>query len=59
MFLDSREGLVSIDLVPTLAGCPGDANWKRSYMEMIAKAREHGWIDPERRAIRAHIERAA
>jgi hypothetical protein len=26
---------------------------------MIAKAGEHGWIDPERNAIRAHIERAA
>ncbi|MCP3398723.1 hypothetical protein [Bradyrhizobium sp. CCGB20] len=55
--LDDRDGLVSIDLVPTLAGHPDDASWDRQYAEMVAKAREHGWIDSERQAIRAHIER--
>lgn len=54
--LDDHDALVSIDLVPTLAGRPNDASWDESYAEMIAKAREHGWIDPERAAIRAHIE---
>jgi hypothetical protein len=35
----------------------GDADWDQRYQEMVAKAREHGWIDAERQAIRAHIER--
>lgn len=55
--LDDRDALVSIDLVPTLAGRPDDASWDQRYAEMVAKARQHGWIDPERHAIRAHIER--
>ncbi|WP_315831923.1 hypothetical protein [Bradyrhizobium prioriisuperbiae] len=56
-FLGDRDALVSIDLVPTLAGRPDDASWDRHYAEMVAKAREHGWIDAGRAAIRAHIER--
>jgi hypothetical protein len=55
--LDDRDALVSIDLVPTLTGRPDDADWDQHYAEMVAKAREHGWIDAERQAIRAHIER--
>jgi hypothetical protein len=55
--LDDGDALVSIDLVPTLTGRPDDANWDQAYAEMVAKAREHGWIDTERRAIRTHIER--
>jgi hypothetical protein len=57
--LDNRDALVSVDLVPTLAGCPDGTSWAQGYADMIAKAGEHGWIDPERNAIRAHIERAA
>ncbi|MCK1716698.1 hypothetical protein [Bradyrhizobium sp. 141] len=56
--LDDRDALVSIDLVPTLTGRPDDASWDQRYAEMVAKARQHGWIDTERHAIRAHIERA-
>lgn len=55
--LDHRDALVAIDLVPTLVGRPDDADWDQRYAEMVAKAREHGWIDAERHAIRAHIER--
>jgi hypothetical protein len=55
--LDDRDALVSIDLVPTLAGRPDDASWDQRYAEMVDKARQHGWIDTERQAIRAHIER--
>ncbi|QOZ46987.1 hypothetical protein XH89_28545 [Bradyrhizobium sp. CCBAU 53340] len=55
--LDDRDALVSIDLVPTLAGRPDDAGWDQRYAEMVDKAREHGWIDAERHAIRAHVER--
>lgn len=55
--LDERDALVSIDLVPTLAGCPDDASWDQRYAEMVVKAGQHGWIDTARQAIRAHIER--
>ena len=55
--LDERDALVSIDLVPTLAGRPDDPDWDQRYAEMVTKARDHGWIDAERHAIRAHIER--
>jgi len=56
--LDDRDALVAIDLVPTLAGRPDDAGWDQRYAEMVAKARQHGWIDTEQQAIRAHVERA-
>lgn len=55
--LNRHDALVSIDLVPTLAGRPDDTGWDQRYAEMVTKAREHGWIDTERNAIRAHIER--
>lgn len=54
-----RDALVSIDLVPTLEGRPDDADWHQRYSEMVAKAREHGWIDADNNAIRAHVERPA
>lgn len=56
--LGDHDALVAIDLVPTLTGRPDHASWDQHYAEMVAKAREHGWIDTERDAIRAHIERA-
>jgi hypothetical protein len=33
-----------------------DANWQEKFSAMIEKARPHGWIDDERKAIKAHIE---
>ena len=55
--VDERNALVSIDLVPALRGCPDDASWAPAFAEMIAKAREHGWVDSAAHAIRAHVER--
>lgn len=55
--LDDHDALVAVDLVPTLVGRPDDASWDQRYAEMVAKAGAHGWIDTERNAIRAHIER--
>lgn len=55
--LDDHQALVSIDLVPTLAGRPDDTGWDQRYADMVTKARGHGWIDTERNAIHAHIER--
>jgi predicted transcriptional regulator len=36
-----------------------DAGWQQSLGAMIEKARPHGWIDDQRKAIKAHIEWAA
>lgn len=33
-----------------------DAKWQQDFSTMIEKARPHGWIDDQRRAIKAHIE---
>jgi hypothetical protein len=33
-----------------------DAAWQQNLGTMIEKARPHGWIDDQRKAIRAHIE---
>ena len=37
-------------------GVAGDSDWQRNFSTMIEKARPHGWIDDERKAIKAHIE---
>jgi hypothetical protein len=33
-----------------------DAAWQQSLGAMIEKAKPHGWIDEQRKAIKAHIE---
>jgi hypothetical protein len=33
-----------------------DAMWQQNLGTMIEKARPHGWVDDERKAIKAHIE---
>jgi hypothetical protein len=37
-------------------GVPHDELWQQSFSAMIEKARPHGWIDDQRKAIKAHIE---
>ena len=56
-FVDTRNALISIELVPTLPGRPGGESWQNSYFAMIEAARKHGWIDAQAGAIRAHVER--
>jgi hypothetical protein len=34
----------------------GDAAWQQNLGGMIEKARPHGWIDEQKKAIKAHIE---
>jgi hypothetical protein len=55
-FVDERNALISIELVPTLPGRPDDESWQKSYFAMIEVARKHGWIDDQSSAIRAHVE---
>jgi len=33
-----------------------DPAWQQGLTTMIEKARPHGWIDDERKAIKAHVE---
>jgi hypothetical protein len=43
----------------TLRSWPGieqDAAWQQNFSAMIEKARPHGWIDDQRKAIKAHVE---
>jgi hypothetical protein len=34
----------------------GNAGWENNLNAMIEKARPHGWIDEQKKAIKAHIE---
>jgi len=58
-FVDERNALISLELVPTLPGRPDGESWLKSYFAMIEAARKHGWIDAQAGAIRAHVERSA
>ena len=33
-----------------------DQAWQQSFGAMLEKARPHGWIDEQRKAVRAHVE---
>jgi hypothetical protein len=33
-----------------------NAAWQQSFSVMMEKAKPHGWIDDERKAIKAHVE---
>jgi hypothetical protein len=37
-------------------GRPDDSAWRNSLGQMIAYAESRGWLNPETRAIRAHLE---
>ena len=37
-------------------GVEHDAAWQQNFSAMIEKARPHGWIDDEDKAIKAHVE---
>jgi hypothetical protein len=58
-FVDERNALISIDIVPTLSGRPDGEGWQKSYFAMIEAARKYGWIDAQTSTIRAHVERSA
>ena len=58
-FVDERNALISIDLVPTLPGRPDSESWQNGYFAMVEAARKHGWTDAQAGAIRAHVERTA
>jgi hypothetical protein len=40
----------------TWPGVAHDGEWQQKFSAMIEKARPHGWIDEQRKAVKAHIE---
>ena len=54
--IDQTEAWVFEDALRGRFEVAGDAIWQSSFSAMIEKARPHGWIDVQRKAIKAHIE---
>jgi hypothetical protein len=53
---DSATAWIFEDALRRWPGVEHDAAWQRSFSAMIEKARPHGWIDDQRKAIKAHVE---
>jgi hypothetical protein len=52
------EVFVPVELVRDLAGpLAADDGWRRGLAAMVEFARQHGWLDADGTAIRAHVER--
>lgn len=49
---------IEIDAVRRLARDAATPEWEDSFAKMLDFARTKGWVDDERGAIRAHVERA-
>jgi hypothetical protein len=56
---DPETAWISQEALRQWPGVDRDAAWQENFSAMIEKARRHGWIDDERKAIKAHIEWAA
>jgi hypothetical protein len=54
--VDTETAWVSEAALRRWADIAQDASWQQSLGAMIEKARPHGWIDDDRKAIKAHIE---
>jgi hypothetical protein len=53
---DAETAWIYQDALRQWPGVPHDEAWQQNFSAMIEKARPHGWIDDQRKAIRAHIE---
>ena len=56
---DPETAWISQEALRQWPGVDRDAAWQENFSAMIEKARPHGWIDDECKAIKAHIEWAA
>jgi len=54
--LDPETAWIFQDALRRWPSVEQDAVWQRNFSVMIEKARPQGWIDDERKAIKAHIE---
>ena len=53
---DPETAWIFQDALRRWPGVEHDAAWQQNFSAMIEKARPHGWIDDNRKAIKAHIE---
>jgi len=53
---DAKTAWIFEDALRRWPGVEHDAAWQQNLSAMIEKARPHGWIDEQRKAIRAHVE---
>jgi len=53
---DAETAWIFEDALRRWPGVEHHAAWQQSLSAMIEKARPHGWIDDNRKAIKAHIE---
>jgi hypothetical protein len=53
---DAETAWISQDALRQWPRVEHDEAWQQNFSAMIEKARPHGWIDDDRKAIKAHIE---
>jgi hypothetical protein len=53
---DADTAWIYQDALRQWPGVEQDRAWQQSFSAMIEKARPHGWIDDQRKAVKAHIE---
>lgn len=53
---DDKTAWISEAALRRWEGVVQDPAWQQNLSAMIEKAKPHGWIDEERKAIKAHIE---
>src|SRR5687768_15053084 len=53
---DEKTAWVFEAALRRFAGVAQDQAWQQNLSAMIEKAKPHGWIDEQRKAIKAHIE---
>jgi hypothetical protein len=53
---DAENAWIYQDALRQWPGIEHDAAWQQNFSAMIEKARPHGWIDDDRKAVKAHIE---
>jgi hypothetical protein len=53
---DAETAWIFMDTLRQWPGVENDAAWQQNFSAMIEKARPHGWIDDQRKTIKAHVE---
>ncbi len=53
---DAGTAWIFEDALRRWPGLENDAAWQQNFSAMIEKARPHGWIDDQRKSIKAHVE---
>jgi hypothetical protein len=54
--LDSTHAWIFEEALRKRPETANDATWQQNLDAMVEKAKPHGWIDEQKKAIKAHIE---